>query len=229
MAKSLDKGGAEKPENTGENAPASIALVMQALGVHADPLGLTQAEGEEEIHFAVRCIETLGQWLTAAEEREDQVRSDLKAVNRRLASQRGATTKAKAKIVELEEAGKPRALGPMAAVFDDPAEAFAVDDLLTAIDGAEEIVLAFSDGNSELKGIKPRSVSADAFRFTRGRLHFTEGPLEVTGPGGEDTVTMLAGVALLVDGEQVAWSPMAQPLKIGAGQTLNLAGSVVFG
>lgn len=229
MAKSLDKDGAEKPENTGENAPASSTLVMQALGPLADYLEIKQAEGEEEIHFAVRCIEQLGAQVRVSRMELQMLREDLKAANRRLASQRGATTKAKAKIVEMEEAGKPRALGPMAAVFDDPAEAFTVDDLLTAIDGAEEIVLAFSDGTSELKGIKPRKVSAEAFRFTRGRLHFIEGPLEVTGPGGEDTVTTLAGVALLVDGEQVAWSPMSQAVRIGAGQTMNLAGSVIFG
>lgn len=222
MAKSLDKDGAEKPEDIGENAPASSALVMQALGDHAEEQGLVQGEGEEEIHFAVRCIEKLGELVLKMSANLDTLERDLGAARRSLASQRGATTKAKAKIVEMEEAGKPRALGELT-------EAFGVDDLLTAIDSAEEIVLAFSDGKSELKGIKPRKVSAEAFRFTRGRLHFIEGPLEVTGPGGEDTVTTLAGVALLVDGEQVAWSPMSQAVRIGAGQTMNLAGSVIFG
>lgn len=223
MAKSNDNGGEEKP------AFVPSALVMQALGNHAEEQGLAQEEGEEEIAFAVRCIEKLGELVTAMDGNIRSIEEERDGLRRRLASQRGATTKAKAKIVELEEAGKPRALGPMAAVFDDPAEAFTVEDILTAIDGAEEVVLAFSDGKAELRGIKPRRVSAEAFRLTRGRLFLTEGPLEVTGPGDEDTVTMLAGVALLVDGEQVAWSPMAQPLKIGAGQTLNLAGSVVFG
>jgi hypothetical protein len=227
VAKSNDNAGAGKPEETPE---IKSALVMRALGDHAEQQGLMQGEGEEEIHFAVRCIEKLGELVTAMDGNIRTLETDLKAVNRRLASQRGATTKAKSKIVELEEAGKPRKLGPMAAVFDDPAEAFTVDDVMTAIDGADEVVLAFSDGTDEIKGIKPRLVRADAFRFTRGRLHFIDDTLAVTGPGNEETpTTVLAGVALLVDGEQVAWSPMAQPLNIGAGQTINLAGSVIFG
>lgn len=226
MAKSSDNTGTE--QGSGEaNKPSP--LLIAALGDHAGTLGLVQAEGETEIEFAVRAIEALGAALTGLAEEASRLREELKGANRRLASQRGATTKAKARIVELEEAGKPRKLGPMAALFDDEAEAFTVDDLLTAIDGADELVLAFSDGRDELKGIKPRQVRADAFRLTRGRVHFIDEPLLVTGPGEPETVSHLAGVALLVDGEQVAWSALAQPLDIGAGQTVNLAGSVIFG
>lgn len=221
MVKSLDKE--PTPPEGNEPPPAGPSLLLiEALGEHAGLMALVQEEGEEEIAFAVRAIGDLRKMLILRDEQLTEQHEQLKAANRRLASQRGATTKAKAKIVEMEEAGKPRALGELA-------EAFGVDDLLTAIDGAEEIVLAFSDGTSELKGIKPRKVSAEAFRFTRGRLHFIEGPLEVTGPGGEGAVTTLAGVALLIDGEQVAWSPLSQALPIGAGQTMNLAGSVIFG
>lgn len=223
MAKNADNGGAEKPEN----APQSV-LVMQALGEHAALLQLVQGEGEAEIDFAVRAISDLRNMLGLRDQQLADQHEELKAANRRLASQRGATTKAKAKIVELEEAGRPRKLGPLSAVFDDGAEAFTVHDLLTAIDGAGELVLAFSDGENELVGIRPRQVRADAFRFTRGRVQFTDEPLEVTGPGQAGSALSLAGVALLVDGEQVAWSPMAQPIALGAGQTVNLAGSVIF-
>lgn len=221
MAKNSDNAG-------GSAGLGGSGVLIAALGDHAAEQGLMPAEGEEEIAFAVRCIEKLGGLVTAMDGNIRKLEEELKAVNRRLASQRGATTKAKSRIVELEEAGKPRKFGPMSAVFDDPAEAFDAVDLMTAIDAAEELVLAFSDGVNELKGIKPREVQAEAFRLTRGRVHFIDGPLEVTGPGDADTVTTLAGVALLVDGEQLAWSPMAQPLNIGAGQTLNLAGSVIF-
>lgn len=217
MAKSNDNGAA-KP------VPSSTPslLIKQALGAGAATLGLVQLEGEEELAFAVRCIGALDAALVDAT-------GKLVKVNRQLASQKGVATKAKAKIIELEEASKPRALGPMAAVFDDPAEAFTPADLATAIDGASEIVLAFSDGTAELRGIRPRKVSAEAFRLTRGRLLFTDDALEVTGPGGEGEVTTLAGVALLIDGEQAGWAPMAQAIPIGAGQTINLAGSVIFG
>lgn len=224
MAKSNDNNGAAKPDDVPENVPvfAPSALVMQALGDHAEQQGLVQVEGEAEIDFAVRCISALNAALVEAT-------GKLVATNRRLASQKGVTTKVKARITEMEEAGKPRALGPMAAVFDDPAEAFTPVDILVAVDAAEQVVLAFSDGAAELRGIKPRQVRAAAFQLKRGRLLFTDEPLEVTGPGNADTVTTLAGVALLVDGEQVGWSPMPMPIAIGAGQTINLAGSVIFG
>ena len=222
MAKNLD--------NSSEPGPAGPSLViLTALGEHAEQQGLVQGEDEGEIDFAVRCIEKLGALVIAMDGNIRTAEEQLAAIKRQLRSQKGATTKAKTKIIEMEEAAKPRALGPMAAVFDDPAEAFTVDDLLTGINSAEEVVLAFSDGTAELRGIKPRQVSPEAFRLTRGRLLFTAEPLEVTGPGDADTTTRLAGVALLLDGEQAAWSPMAQPVNIGSGQTINLAGSVIFG
>ncbi len=224
MAKSNDNAGAQQ-----EPVAGPIALIMQALGEHAEQQGLVQAEGEEELAFAVRAIEKLGELVIAMDGNIRTAEDQIAALKRQLASQRGATTKAKSRIVELEEAAKPRQLGAMTAVFGDPSEEFTVDDLMTAIDSADEVVLAFSDGTNELKGVKPRQVRAEAFRLTRGRLHFTDEPLEVTGPGDADTVTQLVGVALLVDGEQVAWSPMAQTINIGSGQTINLAGSVIFG
>lgn len=236
MAKSLDNGGAEKPVDLAKEKaatqrepsklmPRAVLALADALGVMENPLisELVPPDGEHEIDYVTRTLPLVAE---AGKARIDALVADINAANRRLASQRGATTKAKARIVELEEADKPRALGPLAAVLGDPAEEFTVDDLLTAIDAGNELVLAFSDGRAELRGVKPMQVSVAAFRFTRGRLHFIEQPLEVTGPDGGAT---LAGVALLIDGEQAAWSPMAQPISIGAGQTINLAGSVIFG
>lgn len=235
MAKSNDNTA---PENTSEPPVAGPSqLIIEALASHAEQQGLVQGEGEEEIAFAVRCIQTLGgiiigmdESIQVLEAERNGLREDVKALNRRLASQRGATTKAKAKIEEMVEAAKPRALGPLADVLDPDAPLFDVNDLMTAIDSAEEIVLAFSDGRAELQGIKPRAVNAEAFKLAMGRIMLAIDVLELTGPTRDDGApTHLAGVALLLDGEQAAWSPMAQPIEMGAGQTFNIAGSVVFG
>lgn len=231
MAKINDNGAAEQPlqAEPSKLMPRAVLALADALGVMESPLiiDLVPPDGEHEIDYVARTLPLVGQ---AGKARIVALEGDLKAVRRQLASQRGATTKARGRIIELEEAGKPRAIGAMAAVFDDDGEKqAAMTELMTAIDGAHEIVLAFSDGAAELRGIKPRQVRAEAFRWTRGRLLFTDEPLEVTGPGGEDSVTTLAGVALLVDGEQVDWSPLPMPIRIGAGQTINLAGSVIFG
>lgn len=161
---------------------------------------LVQAEGESEIDFAVRCIETL---------------------KRRLTAQKTQVTRARNEITEMKESAKPRTLTA-------PDEPFDAVDLMTAIDSAEEVVLAFSDGKREVPGIAPRRVSPDLFRLTRGRVLFTSDALEVMGPGGEGSSTTLAAVALLIDGEPLALSPLAQPLAMAAGQRVNLAGSVIF-
>lgn len=226
MAKNDDNsGGGQVPVG------GASALIMQALGDHAEQQGLVQGEGEEEIAFAVRCIEKLGGLVTAMdgnirafEAETAGLRTEVKSLNRRLASQRGATTKARSEIIELKEASKPRALGPLGEASLD------VLDLMTAIDAAFEVVLAFSDGENELRGIKPRQVDPASFVLRGERVLFDDDTLSVTGPGDDETATtLLAGVALLIDGEQLGWSPMAQPLHIGAGQTMNLAGSVFFG
>lgn len=223
MAKGLDKA----PEQEPTKSPS--ALVMMALGEHAEQQGLVQGEGEAEIDFAVRCIERLGDLVVAMDRNIFVAEEEIAVLKRRLASQRGETTKAKARIVEIEEAARPRALGPMAALFDEDDDRDPAVELCIAIDSAADVVLAFSDGHSELRGIRPRQVRASAFRLTRGRVLFTDEPLEVTGPGEPGMTTTLAGVALLLDGEQAAWAPLAQPIAIGAGQTINLAGSVIFG
>jgi hypothetical protein len=156
------------------------------------------------------------------------LKEQLGALSRSLRTQKGQTTRAINRITAMKEAAKPRALGPLAAVFNEAQEAFTADDLMTAINSAQEIVLAFSDGKRELRGIPPVQVQADGFRLTRERVLFTDGPLELYGPGGEGDVSNVVGVALLLDGDQMGWSPLSQPFALGAGQRVNLAGSVIF-
>lgn len=222
----------EAPEGKGPSE-----LIMLALGDHAEQQGLVQGDDEAEIDFAVRCIEKLGDLLVEAdasiqrfESENAALRDEIKASARRLTSQKGATTKARRRIIELEQAGKPRELGPMAAVFDEAVEpGVSAAELLKAIEDADVIELAFSDGHHEVMGVPPRQVEAGGFRLQRGRLLFVDGPLEVAGPGEEGQPYSIAGAALLLDGRQVGWSPFAQALAVGAGQRVNVAGSVIFG
>jgi hypothetical protein len=145
---------------------------------------------------------------------------EIAALKRQLRSQKGAATKARRQMVEMVEAAKPRAIKPM--------ETGELADLLVGIDAAEEVVLAFSDGRRELKGIAPRQIWPAMLTAKRGRLHLAAGELLVTGPGGTEPSQVLAGVALLLDGVQVAWSPLERPMTMAPGVTLNLAPSVVF-
>lgn len=156
------------------------------------------------------------------------LREERDGLKRQLSSQKGAATKARNTIEEMKEAAKPRKLGPV--VLKAGEDPLPVLDLKLAIDCADEVVLAFSDGKSEIRGVAPRKVSAEDFKLVRGRVLFDRPDLTVTGPGGEGQgVPQLAGVALLLDGEPFAWSALAQPVDLGAGRTINLTGSVIFG
>lgn len=277
-------GKAEQNAGGSGEANKPSVIVLEALGDHAEQQGLAQQEGESEIDFAVRAIETLGDLIenmdssiqsleAARDDRAESFRNasakmlaavnpgaDLAALNadetvldhasrmaveaalaamalreerdglkRQLSSQKGAATKARNTIEEMKEAAKPRKLGPV----DLPVDENKQPDLLElklAIDFADEVVLAFSDGKSEIRGVAPRKVSAEDFKLVRGRVLFDRPDLTVTGPGGEGQgVPQLAGVALLLDGEPFAWSALAQPVDLGAGRTINLTGSVIFG
>jgi hypothetical protein len=220
-----------KNQDNLEPAPATVgAAITEAVKALTDALcapfeGVTPIDGEGEAEYVARVLPVVA---ASIRERMETAEAEVAALKRQLRSQKGAATKARNRIEEIEEAAKPRKLGPVPRVQDEKGRDVTVDTLMTAIDSAEEIVLAFSDGKAELAGIRPRKVSPKAFRLTRGQLLFTDEPLEVFGPGGENAVSTLAGVALLVDGLQVGWSPMAMPIAIGAGQTVNLAGSVIF-
>lgn len=146
-----------------------------------------------------------------------------------LRAQKGAATKARNTIEAIKEAEKPRELGPMGLPVEDESDDPDIRVLAAYLPEADEIVLAFSDGREELRGIAPVKVDPGLFRLTRGRLFFDSTDLVLTGPGGEGPAPQLAGVALLLDGEQVAWSPMAKPIDLGPGQSINLAGNIVFG
>lgn len=200
-------------------------MVSDALGDHAEQQGLTQAESESEIEFAVRCITVLGDQIEARKKANEALQRELTDIKRSLAAQKGATTRKINEIEAMEEAAKPRAFGPIK-------KPLAASELWDLIDepSAAEIVLAFSNGDTEVRGIAPRKVSADAFRLTRGRLFFNSDALTITGPGGDDVpAAQVAGIALVLDGDQVAWCEFPKPLSLGAGQTISLAGSVIFG
>lgn len=167
--------------------------------------------------------------VAALEAENAALREENGSLKRQLRSQRGAATKARNRIIEMEQAGRPRALVPMGPVFDDAGEVqFGAAELMTAIDSAEEVVLAFSDGAHEIAGVPPRKVRADGFRLQRGRVLFTDAPLEVAGPADGEPPHAVHGIALLLDGEQAAYAPLANTIHVGAGKRMNFAGSVIF-
>ena len=151
----------------------------------------------------------------------DALSEDLASAKRSLTAQKGATTRAKASIQQLEEAKKPRALGAMKNTLEP-------EDLRELIENADLVEIAFSDGKREIPGLPPQHIAGDAWRTIAAGLKLEGVPLSVSGPAPGAPVYNLAGFALLLDGEQVAWGARATQRPIGPGQTYNLADDVVF-
>ncbi len=128
------------------------------------------------------------------------------SAKRSLAAQKGATTRKVAELEQLEASLEPRKLGKVA----DQLSGADLFDLL----GSEDRVEA---------------VPGERFIFRRGRLMLSVDDLTVRGPADERGARVLAGYALLVDGEQVAWLPrLAGQLTLGAGQSYQLKDDVVL-
>lgn len=152
----------------------------------------------------------------------DDVTAERNALKRSLAAQKGATTRKVNEIEELEASLKPRKLGPI----EDQLKPGELAELLA---GTPRVEIAFSDGKHELVGVPPVSVPGECFTFRRGRLLLDVEQLMVRGPADERGARVLAGYALLIDAEQVAWLPrMGGELTLGAGQTYQLKGDVVL-
>lgn len=153
-----------------------------------------------------------------------ELEEELAGAKRSLAAQKGATTRAKSSVAELEARGKPRSLGAM------NGEALTPDELKELIEGAETVEVAFSDGKREVVGLGSRQVSGDAWSKTGAGLKLTVGAADFTiaGPGEGTRPFAISGYALLLDGEQVAYRARSEQLQIGAGQRFNLSDDVVF-
>jgi hypothetical protein len=207
--------------------PAAVLALVETLGVTGTVAeSLEPMPDEHEVDYLVRVLPAIGD---SVKQHMGGVADEIASLKRQLRSQKGAATKARNRITEIEEAARPRQLVPMAPVFDDAGEVlFAATELMTAIDSAEEVVLAFSDGRHEIRGVRPRKVRADGFRLQRGRVLFTDEPLEVAGPSEGEPAHAVHGIALLLDGEQAAYAPLSNVIHVGAGKRVNFAGSVIF-
>lgn len=196
---------ADNQDNKSDDAGEVATLKAQVAQLEAD---LTEAR--DGSHSQARRIAEL-----------EEENSGLK---RSLAAQRGATTKARASVAELEAAAKPRKIGVL------NGEALTPDELMELIEDAETVEIAFSDGRNEVPGLAPRQVSGEAWSKTGAGVKLTVGADDfmISGPGEGQRPFAISGYALLLDGEQVAYAPRHEQIQIGAGQRFNLSDDVVF-
>lgn len=133
----------------------------------------------------------------------------------------GGEKKAKASLTKATTPPKPRKFG---AIAED--KAITGDDLRTAINDADEVQIAFSDGTREVLGIPPINVAGDAWGDHQFGTVLKEAAT-IEGPREGSSVT-IDGYALLLDGKQVAYSRRSTPLQVAPGQRVSLANDIIF-
>ena len=133
----------------------------------------------------------------------------------------GGEKKAKASLTKATTPAKPRKFGAI-----DDGKALVGDDLRKAIDDADEVQIAFSDGTREVLGIPPINVAGDAWGDHQFGTVLKEAAT-IEGPREGSSVT-IDGYALLLDGKQVAYSRRSTPLQVAPGQRVSLANDIIF-
>lgn len=184
-----------------------VAMVARALGVDAG------ATGDDVIGF----IGSMREQLAGAVSAEDH--AAIVAERDTLAKQlQEVTASYQVKARSRSSGSKARKIGPV----DAPTP----EDLAAAIGGDVELV--FSDGKKEITGIDPRVVTgAPAWERHPGGWMLRDRVL-LSGPAPGEAAYAVAGVGLLVDGRQVAWCQLFDPLSVPPGGTSELRNSIIF-
>ena len=155
----------------------------------------------------------------------DDLAGETNQLKRKLAAQRGATTRAQnqAASFEAQLPEKPRPIGPI----DKPLGA---RDLLELVASARTVEVAFSDGKSEILELKPREIVGGKAAFAIGGrgLVLTVPDFTINGPRAGERPYRLAGYGLFLDGELAAYGARTETLTVAPGAQYNLKGDAVF-
>lgn len=122
--------------------------------------------------------------------------------------------------------GSIRALGPLKLKKDErPLQG---EDLLKAIAAADLVEVAFSDGKHEIKSLPAHIVQGDAWYLAANGVRLRVDKLQVYGPNRGEKEIKLAGYALLLDDEQIAWTQRGDVLTLAPGSINELKDDVIF-
>jgi len=177
------------------------------------------------VEIALQALDTRTEELQKLGETVDRLRSERDKAVRSLSAQKGATTKAKNAIEELEARDRPRALPMPKEPMDARELAFRLADL-----GSAPVEIAFTDGRKELRGIGSRQISASNFRLKSGRVILSDiDKLHVHVPMDGTGARSLGAIVLLEGDEVIAGRKLSSARQLGEGKTYDFVGDIVFG
>ena len=215
MSEKQTKNGTDKAPETETVAAqdAQKSRVIEALIIGLVERGIVDEDATQETGFDP---------VSAALKAIDQAAEESTSLKLQLRSQKGATTRVKNEIEEMQQRSRPRAIGTMKDALS-PRE---LGDLILESDTVE---LAFSDGHSEIAGLAPVSVPSDAFTMKRGRLSLDTDSLKIRMNSIDGSARPLVGYGLLIEGEQIAWAErLGGQLMLTPGVTYEIGEDVVF-
>lgn len=149
----------------------------------------------------------------------------LATLKRQLAATKGVATRAKNELAATVAEYEPRKIGPIDADGDEPG--YSAAELFELALSADTVEIAFSDGEAEC-GPPLALDSGQELVPVRGKLRLRAQSVIVHGPEAGKPPRTIAGFALMLDGEQVAWSRRYEPLRVGPGQQVQMAEEIVF-
>lgn len=171
---------------------------------------------------------TIDNFVTKFKEMEserDTLRNDL-AVATEKADAKALKEAGKAKATPAARRDTARALGPLKLKGD--AKPLAGEDLMAAIAAADVVEVAFSDGKREIKQLPAQLIQGDAWQLATNGVRLRVDKLPVYGPNRDEAELKLAGYALMIDGEQVAYAARIDVLTLKPGGTYDLKDDVIF-
>ncbi len=202
-ALTADQAGLEMLATDAENR---VGATDEYLLSELEALGYPRNGGPEDATPAQKAIFA----LTGVMKDRDDARAEAKSAD-----------KARAKIERASAPAKPRKLGEIA-----ESKQLTGDELREAIEEAETVEIAFSDGDREIGTIAPAIVSGDAWKVHPRGLMLAK-PVTIEGSGAPSSVE-IGGYALLIDGKQVAWSERSDKLRVAPGQRVDLVDDIIF-
>lgn len=99
--------------------------------------------------------------------------------------------------------------------------------LREAIATGSVVEVAFSDGKNEVAGAKAVDVTGFTWK-DHAAGYLLADPVDVYGRGPDDGTLAIAGYALIVDDKQVAYAPLAEPLRVQPGGHARIVDDILF-
>lgn len=159
--------------------------------------------------------------------------AELEAENAGLRAQvsahKGQATRARneKRALQLELSPEMRRVGPLKPAKDEEEAA----DRRAAIEAAlagDHVEVVASDGKKEIPGLAPWRVNGDAWRRRPDGALLIE-PILHDGGALDRPEVIVRGYGLLdAAGDQVAWCPLREPVRVGKGQRTRVENSIVF-